>query len=98
MKQKSLLKQMKQYLPFYLFVLPAIVCVILFNYMPMGGIVIAFKNYKMARGIAGSEWVGLKHFKTLFSDPNFYRVLRNTLKISILTLTFLRFSSRSKSS
>ncbi len=86
MKQKSLLKQMKQYLPFYLFVLPAIVCVILFNYMPMGGIVIAFKNYKMARGIAGSEWVGLKHFKTLFSDPNFYRVLRNTLKISILTL------------
>lgn len=86
MNQKSLLKQMKQYLPFYLFVLPAIVCVILFNYMPMGGIVIAFKNYKMARGIAGSEWVGLKHFKTLFSDPNFYRVLRNTLKISILTL------------
>lgn len=86
MKQKSLLQQMKQYLPFYLFVLPAIVCVILFNYMPMGGIVIAFKNYKMARGIAGSEWVGLKHFKALFSDPNFYRVLRNTLKISILTL------------
>ena len=86
MNQKSLLKQMKQYLPFYLFVLPAIVCVILFNYMPMGGIVIAFKNYKMARGIAGSEWVGLKHFKALFSDPNFYRVLRNTLKISILTL------------
>ena len=86
MNQKSLVKQMKQYLPFYLFVLPAIVCVILFNYMPMGGIVIAFKNYKMARGIAGSEWVGLKHFKALFSDPNFYRVLRNTLKISILTL------------
>lgn len=86
MNRKSLLKQMKQYLPFYLFVLPAIVCVILFNYMPMGGIVIAFKNYKMARGIAGSEWVGLKHFKALFSDPNFYRVLRNTLKISILTL------------
>ncbi len=86
MNQKSLLQQMKQYLPFYLLVLPAIVCVILFNYMPMGGIVIAFKNYKMARGIAGSEWVGLKHFKALFSDPNFYRVLRNTLKISILTL------------
>ena len=92
MKQKaasqknSLGKEMKKYLPFYLFVLPAIICVILFNYMPMGGIVIAFKNYKMARGIAGSEWVGLKHFKALFSDPNFYRVLGNTLKISILTL------------
>lgn len=40
----------------------------------------------MARGIEGSDWVGLKHFQALFADPNFYRVLGNTLKISILTL------------
>lgn len=86
-KQKhSLLNRMKQYAPFYFFVLPAIICVIVFNYMPMGGITIAFKDYKMARGIAGSEWVGLEHFKRLFTDPNFYRVLKNTLKISLLTL------------
>lgn len=86
-KQKhSLLNRMKQYAPFYFFVLPAIICVIIFNYMPMGGITIAFKDYKMARGIAGSEWVGLEHFKKLFTDPNFYRVLKNTLKISLLTL------------
>lgn len=86
-KQKhSLWNRMKQYAPFYFFVLPAIICVIVFNYMPMGGITIAFKDYKMARGIAGSEWVGLEHFKKLFTDPNFYRVLKNTLKISLLTL------------
>lgn len=79
-------KRIKQYMPFYLFVLPAIIVVILFCYLPMGGLTIAFKNYKMARGITGSEWVGLKHFQKLFSDPNFYRVLKNTLKISLLSL------------
>lgn len=79
-------KEMKKYLPFYLFLLPAIILVILFCYMPMEGLMIAFKDYKMARGIEGSEWVGMKHFQALFADPNFYRVLGNTLKISILTL------------
>ena len=75
-------KEMKK----YLFLLPAIILVILFCYMPMEGLMIAFKDYKMARGIEGSEWVGMKHFQALFADPNFYRVLGNTLKISILTL------------
>ena len=82
----NLKKELKKHLPFYLFLLPAIILVILFCYMPMEGLVIAFKDYKMARGIEGSQWVGLKHFQALFSDPNFYRVLANTLKISILTL------------
>ncbi len=79
-------KELKKYMPFYLFLLPSIVLVVLFCYMPMEGLLIAFKDYKMARGIEGSEWVGLQHFKDLFTDPNFYRVLGNTLKISILTL------------
>jgi len=85
-RKKDFARQVKKYIPFYLFVLPALVLVLIFNYLPMGGIIIAFKNYKMARGISGSEWVGLEHFKKLFGDPNFYRVLKNTLKISILTL------------
>lgn len=84
--QKDLMKRIKAHMPFYFFVLPALILVIVFNYLPMGGLVIAFKNYKMARGISGSEWVGFAHFGKLFSDPNFYRVLGNTLKISILTL------------
>ncbi len=83
---RDLKKELRKYLPFYMFLLPAIILVILFCYMPMEGLVIAFKDYKMARGIEGSQWVGLKHFQALFSDPNFYRVLGNTLKISILTL------------
>lgn len=71
---------------FYLFLLPAVVMVFLFSYMPFWGILIAFKDFKMARGIMGSEWVGLEHFRKLFSDPNFYRVLKNTLIIGISTL------------
>ncbi len=86
MENKGLLKEMKKYLPFYMFLLPALILVILFCYLPMDGLAIAFKDYKMARGISGSDWVGLKHFKNLFSDPNFYRILGNTLKISIATL------------
>ena len=83
---RNLKKELKKYLPFYLFLLPALILVILFCYMPMEGLAIAFKDYKMARGIEGSDWVGLKHFQALFEDPNFYRVLGNTLKSSILTL------------
>ncbi len=83
---RDMKKELKKYMPFYLFLLPSIALVILFCYMPMEGLLIAFKDYKMARGIEGSDWVGLQHFKDLFTDPNFYRVLGNTLKISILTL------------
>ncbi len=76
----NLKKELKKYLPFYMFLLPAIILVVLFCYMPMEGLVIAFKDYKMARGIEGSEWVGLKHFQALFSDPNFYRVADHVLE------------------
>ncbi len=61
----SMKKELKKYFPFYMFLLPAIILVILFCYMPMEGLMIAFKDYKMARGIEGSEWVGLKHFQAL---------------------------------
>lgn len=83
---KTLISQMKKYYPFYLFLIPALVIVILFSYVPMYGIIIAFKDFKMARGILGSEWVGLAHFQKIFSDPNFYRVLFNTIKLSELSL------------
>lgn len=77
---------LKKHRMFYLFLLPAVVMVFLFSYMPFWGILIAFKDFKMARGIMGSDWVGLEHFRKLFSDPNFYRVLKNTLIIGISTL------------
>lgn len=84
--QKNLAERMKKYLPFYMFLIPGLVIVILFSYLPMYGIIIAFKDFKMARGIVGSDWVGLTHFQKIFADPNFYRVMFNTLKISLLSL------------
>ena len=85
-RNKDFFKMLKKHRIFYLFLLPAVVMVFLFSYMPLWGILIAFKDFKMARGIMGSEWVGFAHFQKLFTDPNFYRVLKNTLIIGITTL------------
>lgn len=77
---------MKKYLPFYLFLLLPLAQVIIFNYLPMYGLQIAFKDFKMRRGFAGSQWVGFQHFEKMFRDKTFYRALFNTLKISVLSL------------
>ena len=70
----------------YLFVLPAIIYFIVFNYLPLYGIQIAFKDYKAVQGIAGSAWVGLKHFKKFFEAYYFQRLLVNTFVLNILYL------------
>ena len=85
-RKSEFCRMLKKHRMFYLFLLPAVVMVFLFSYTPFWGILIAFKDFKMARGIMGSEWVGLEHFRKLFADPNFYRVLKNTLIIGITTL------------
>lgn len=70
----------------YLLMIPAMIIFICFTYLPMYGIVIAFKNFKPARGILGSEWAGLKYFKKYFSSYMFSNTIRNTLVISIYTI------------
>lgn len=70
----------------YLMLLPGILYFILFRYVPMGGLMIAFKNYTPFKGIWGSDWVGLAQFKKFFDTPDFMRLLRNTLGISVLQL------------
>lgn len=70
----------------YLLILPAVVYLFVFNYMPMYGVQIAFKNYKAVRGIAGSDWVGLQHFNTFFSAYYCERLIVNTLVLNVLSL------------
>lgn len=72
----------------YFIVIPVLVYLLLFAYKPMYGIIIAFKNFKPHIGIMDSKWVGLRYFKSLFSDMYFFRALRNTLTISFLQLLF----------
>ena len=72
----------------YLFVLPAVVEVFIFNYLPMYGIQIAFRNYKPVKGIWGSAWTGLKWFNRFFNSPQFETVILNTLNLSLQLLLF----------
>lgn len=70
----------------YLFMLPGLVFLAIFKYVPMGGVVIAFKEYNNVLGVFKSPWVGLKHFRYLFQAADFLRVLRNSIVISLLRL------------
>ena len=77
----------KQHWQLYVFFLgPALILTIIFKYLPMGGILIAFQKYSPFKGILGSEWVGLKYFKQFLSSPDFLQYLGNTLKLSIFGL------------
>jgi putative aldouronate transport system permease protein len=70
----------------YALFLPVLVYFIIFNYLPMFGVVMAFQDFKATQGFFGSKFVGFQNFITLFSGPDFGRVLRNTLVISFLGL------------
>ena len=66
--------------------LPGMILVFLFNYIPMGGIVMAFQKFSPRKGIFGSEWIGLKNFKYLLSMPDIQNVIWNTFFIAAMKL------------
>lgn len=77
----------RQHWQLYVFFLgPALILTIIFKYIPMGGILIAFQKYNPFKGILGSEWVGLKYFQQFLSSPDFMQYLVNTLKLSVYGL------------
>ncbi|KIL39021.1 protein lplB [Gordoniibacillus kamchatkensis] len=67
-------------------VIPAIVLIVIFAYIPMWGVLMAFQDYNPAKGFLGSKWVGLKHFRMFFEAPEFWLIMRNTVVISLLKL------------
>ena len=71
---------------YYLMLLPAVILVIMFNYAPLYGLQIAFKNYKVSLGVGGSPWIGLKNFTDFFQSYYFGTLLKNTLLLSLYTL------------
>ena len=82
----ALLKQMWRCKALYLMILPPIISVFIFHYIPLYGVQIAFKDYRTSLGIWGSEWVGLKHFKKFIEYPYFIRIMKNTIWISLASL------------
>ena len=86
-KMHNTLVYFRQHWQLYvIFMLPAFLLTIIFRYIPMGGILIAFTEYNPIRGIFGSEWVGFEHFHRFLSSPDFMRYLANTLKLSVFGL------------
>lgn len=83
MKKKPLSKQIKKYLPFYIMALPAIIYFFINNYMPMGGLILAFEKYTVSGGIFGSQKVGFDNFKFLFKSNDAWLMTRNTLLYNI---------------
>ena len=77
---------LNKYKLIFLMILPAITVIFIFTYIPIGGNVLAFKDYSIRRGIWGSDWVGLEHFIRLWNLPAFWRVFRNQVEISLIKL------------
>lgn len=79
-------RQLRENWILYLMILPVVVYIFIFDYIPMYGIVLAFKEYNPKLGIIGSPLVGFKNFQRLFASYNFGLMLRNTLEISVYSL------------
>lgn len=72
----------------YLMLLPVIVFYLIFHYAPMYGILMGFQDYQPMLGVSGSRWVGFKYFTDFFQSANFYRLMKNTVTISVANLIF----------
>lgn len=83
MKKKSRLKVYKEHWPLYLMMVPGLLYLLINNYIPMAGIVIAFKKLNFAKGIFASDWVGLENFKFLFASKDAWLITRNTLLYNV---------------
>lgn len=84
---KKTMHYVKQHWQLYvIFLMPALLLTLIFKYIPMGGVLIAFQKYNPIRGVLGSRFVGLDHFIRFLSSPDFMRYLINTLKLSIYGL------------
>lgn len=81
-----LLAKIWKYRFLYLLLLPGLIYFIVYKYLPMFGLIIAFQDYNAFRGFRGSEWVGFQHFRTIFDSPDIPRILLNTLYLNFLQL------------
>ncbi len=87
-KLKNLKKDLCRDWVFYVMLIPGVVLTFIFSYLPMYGVVLAFKDYSIRGGILGSEWVGFLHFEKLFDIPQFWVAFKNTIIHNVLKLVF----------
>ena len=87
-KDKPGIRDIRKNYDLYLLLIPGLAMLILFRYVPMYGITIAFKDFNIFQGILKSPWAGLENFRRLFTTPEFFRIFRNTLLISCYKIVF----------
>lgn len=85
-KRRSFIYQLAKEWPFHAMVLPSLIFLIIFAYLPMGGLVMAFQDFKPWLGLGGSEWVGLDQFRYLFEREDSVQVIWNTLIIAVFKM------------
>lgn len=83
---RSIVKHFRRYGALYIMLILPMTVLILFHYVPMYGVQIAFRNYRITRGIADSPWVGFKYFIKFFRYHNFWQIIRNTLVVNLYSL------------
>lgn len=83
-KNKNVFSRLLKQWDIQLMVLPALLLIFIFSYIPMYGVLMAFQDYSIFKGFLASEWVGFKHFEMFFTSPEFFTVLRNTIIIALL--------------
>ncbi|MBR0464650.1 MAG: sugar ABC transporter permease [Clostridia bacterium] len=83
-----MLMDIGRYWQIYLFLLPALIYVVIFHYVPMYGVQIAFKNYNPFKGMLASEWAGMKYFHQFFESYYFKTIIINTVRISLMAIVF----------
>ncbi|WP_188988201.1 ABC transporter permease [Paenibacillus nasutitermitis] len=84
--KSSLMYRIMKHKILYLMLLPCIAFFIIFSYIPMGGVILAFKEYQFNKGILGSPWIGFEYFKAFFSNYQSGQLIRNTLLISCIKM------------
>lgn len=85
-KGRLLKKRIKDNWQLYAMLLVPVVLTIIYKYIPMYGIQIAFRDYKASKGFMGSEWVGFEWFTRFFTAPTFWRMMKNTILLSLFSL------------
>lgn len=80
--------RIKTLIALYLLVSPMVILLFIFKYIPMYGVIIAFKDFSVYKGILGSDWVGFKHFEYFLTDEKFWQVMRNTIIINCYDIIF----------
>ncbi len=87
-RRRRLWRRVKRKRVLYLMLLPGMLLLLIFHYIPMWGVLIAFKDYRVLKGILASDWVGLKHFRAFFGGRMFSSVVLNTLILNCYSLIF----------